>query len=366
MSYPATALSEYFSGGRISGQIRLHHGQLEFVSSIGDVFKYSLSDIIISRGGSADRYIYLKPKSDNNITFYTDDLSLLKNAEMMGRKDLYELSRKINSRFYLSVSAIVAVVVLFVGLGVWVVFKSNFIIKKISDMVPYSVENSLSQTMKEQALSTNKVLKDSLLYAELAKIYTPLIEAAADTNFHFSFTVIENSEINAFALPGGPVIIHAGLLQKAENTDEIAGVLAHEISHITLRHHLRGLIGNIGLFTLFRAAVGDITGLSASIINTGAALGSLTYSRGFETESDESGLKLLQKAGLNEQGLITFFTKLQKEQQLPETAEFLSTHPVPENRIKHLKKLIDNSSKGSHVNASLALIQKQIKKELTK
>ena len=172
----------------------------------------------------------------------------------------------------------------------------------------------------------------------LDSITRPLVQSVENKAFKFSFTIVEDGTMNAFALPGGAVVIHTELLEAADNAEEVAGVLAHEISHVTRRHHIRGIIGNLGIFFIIRALLGDVAGLSGDIATAGATLSSLKYSRGFETEADDEGYSLLLKAHIKPDGMIHFFEKLKKENPDAGMMDFLSTHPATSDRIENLNK----------------------------
>jgi predicted Zn-dependent protease len=138
------------------------------------------------------------------------------------------------------------------------------------------------------------------------------------------------------------VVIHTGLLEKAEGWNEVLGVLGHEVSHVTRRHHVRGVVSQLGAFYVLSLFLGDAGAIGGIILQTGAQLESLMYSREFETESDESGWEYLVKAGIHPGGMITFFEKLQKEYGLEDASQekmsFLSTHPATSDRIKTLRE----------------------------
>ena len=123
------------------------------------------------------------------------------------------------------------------------------------------------------------------------------------------FFIIEADEVNAFALPGGKIVIHSGLLTRAESWEEVAGVLSHEIAHVTQRHHIRGVISKLGVFTIVSFLIGDGTAVAATISEMGGQLESLAYSRSFEKEADNKGWDFLEQANINPEGMIVFFQK---------------------------------------------------------
>ncbi len=198
--------------------------------------------------------------------------------------------------------------------------------------------------MFPMATQGKKMIKDSLLDEYLKTVTGPLQAAVNDTNFRFTFYIVEDAELNAFALPGGHVVIHSGLISNAGSYEELAGVLAHELSHVTQRHHARGLINDVGMMALLGGIIGDGSDFYSSILYGGAQLTLLKYSRDMETESDTKGWEYLLKAGINPKGMISFFEKLEKEHEkvIAKEAEgvmsFMSTHPETKERIKSLEE----------------------------
>ena len=160
------------------------------------------------------------------------------------------------------------------------------------------------------------------------------------------FYFVKDPTINAFALPGGKVIIQTGLIEHAKSWEELLGVVSHELAHVTRRHHIRGVIDNLGLYVIISYLIGDISALSGTLINMGGDLASLSNSRSFETEADETGLDYLAAAGINPAGLISFFKTLQEESstKIDGYLSFMSTHPATDDRIEHLNKILKNKT----------------------
>ena len=174
-----------------------------------------------------------------------------------------------------------------------------------------------------------------------------LARQAAGPKYPYSFAMADYREINAFALPGGPVWIHRGVLHAATNESQVAGVLAHEVAHIAQRHAAsqltKGMMANLGL-GLLGAVLGGGAGGSAAQ----AAAGFLTngifmkFSRDDEREADQVGLQLMRRAGWDGRGMVELFEILQREaRRTPGSVEvFFSSHPSPQDRIERLRSEI--------------------------
>ena len=163
------------------------------------------------------------------------------------------------------------------------------------------------------------------------------------SEFRYTFKIVNASDINAFALPGGPMYVNRGMIEAAKNEGEMAGVMAHELSHVALRHatanaskqnNIENQLGTIGLI-LGGAILGG---------QTGAQLGGLVaqawqtkYSREYETQADILGAKIMANAGYDPRDLANMFQTIAR-QGGSRGPEFLSSHPNPENRYEKISQ----------------------------
>ncbi len=158
----------------------------------------------------------------------------------------------------------------------------------------------------------------------------------AESDYHYQFHVAVDPQINAFALPGGQIMVYTGLLKAADSATEVAGVLAHQISHVEKRHALRNLAYALG----WRAALGVALSNFSSVIwgDLASRLGSLNYSQELETEADMEGLEILRRAGIATNGAETFFAKMAAKGNAP--PHLLDRHPAGEERLATLRAAI--------------------------
>lgn len=164
------------------------------------------------------------------------------------------------------------------------------------------------------------------------------LAASAASPYTFRWILVDSPQVNAMAAPGGFVIVFTGLLRRAQSAEEVAGVLAHEVQHVVLRHSLRGLVRNLGwrvTLSLLLSGAGD---LGAPVAAWAEQLGSLRFSRDQETEADEHGVRLLRQAGIDPRGLATFFERLSQDKAEPPA--FLSTHPASDGRAARVRAWI--------------------------
>jgi predicted Zn-dependent protease len=162
-------------------------------------------------------------------------------------------------------------------------------------------------------------------------------------NFHF-FLLADRKTVNAFALPGGQVFLTTALFDRLASEDQLAAVLAHEIGHVVGRHSseqmAKGQLGKtlaaaFGVGTSDRGLKGMV---AAQAVNQ---VMQLRYGREDENESDEFGMKYMAQAGYDPHAMLELMQILKEANDGPTPPEFLSTHPLPETRIVHIKEILD-------------------------
>ncbi|MDP8980760.1 MAG: M48 family metallopeptidase [Acidobacteriota bacterium] len=202
------------------------------------------------------------------------------------------------------------------------------------------IGKGLAQEVERQA----KIINDPVISEYVNRIGQNLVRNS-DAKVPFTIKVIDSEDVNAFALPGGFFFVNSGLILKAENEAELAGVMSHEIAHVAARHGTRqatrGEIAN--LMTIPLIFMGGWAGYgarqAASIL---VPVGFLKFSRGFESEADMLGLQYMYKAGYDPTAFVDFFEKIESlEKRKPGTmAKVFSTHPMTDDRIRVAQKNI--------------------------
>lgn len=189
------------------------------------------------------------------------------------------------------------------------------------------------------------LVKDPLVNQYITSLGYKLVSHSDQANKKFSFFIVNDSNINAFAAPGRYIGINRGLISAAQSESELAAVMAHEVAHIT-QHHLprmfaankrRGLISTIALLAVIAAGGGNRELQKAGLVASIAARmqSSLNFTRHNESEADHVGIKILTAARFRPDSMAVFFERLQKDASLygSRTPEFLRTHPVTSRRI---------------------------------
>jgi predicted Zn-dependent protease len=237
--------------------------------------------------------------------------------------------------------------------------------------IPPEQQIDLGQKATRQVYATMPVLPDSSAVTQYVQsLGQKLAAEATGYKWHYEFHVANVSDINAFALPGGIIFVNLGTIQAAANEAQLAGVMAHEISHVILQHSICNAVKQqkVGLFAgLGQIAAGVLLGGAAGEmaqqgIGITAGLGFLKMSRGAEKEADLLGVGILYDAGFDPRGMSQFFETIQAKYGAG-GSQFMSDHPNPGNRSEYVDKEIASFiPKPSYVTTSPAFegVQKQI------
>jgi Zn-dependent protease with chaperone function len=203
----------------------------------------------------------------------------------------------------------------------------------------------IGQQSAVQAEQQLPILNDSQVQAYVNRIGQRLAQNAGGPQFQYQFRVVNASDINAFALPGGYVYVNRGVLDQAKNEGEVAGVLAHEISHVSLRHGThqasKAYAAQAGLSILGGILGGKVGQNTAQILNVVGGVGLnalfLKYSRDLESQADVRGAQILAASGYSPADMVSFFQTLESVDKSKKT-NWLSDHPAPPDRISRIQK----------------------------
>jgi predicted Zn-dependent protease len=216
----------------------------------------------------------------------------------------------------------------------------------VSAMVPVSWEEHLGQAVVEHLAPPAKRCTDTSLTTVISEILTALTTHSPTTPYTIRVILVNDPSINAFAAPGGTIVLLRGLLEKTQTPEELAGILAHELQHILNRHSTRALIQHVSMGLLLAAITGNTSGISGYGLEGARILGLLHYSRQNEEEADAGGMRMVLEAGIDPMGLIAFLELLKtKTSESPSILKYLSTHPGTEDRIEKLKLLAGQSQR---------------------
>ncbi len=201
-------------------------------------------------------------------------------------------------------------------------------------------EIRVSRQFRREARFRLKFIEDPEVELYVDRIGRRLLEAVGNTRYPYRFFVIEDSSVNAFAVPGGSIFLHSGLIRRVDTSDELASVVAHEIVHVNARHFAT-LSSNtdatmlIGMLSVFLAPVLGPAALAGPAV---AMTRQLEFSRQIEEQADNLGVGYLARAGYDPEAAVTFMKRMYRERILNPVGRpsYLLTHPLTQQRIINL------------------------------
>lgn len=347
-AYDAGAFHPGIESGRAWGKLRFNTSVASFASDKGG-FELPLSGMKLALGGANDRLIYLTHPDHPDVAIHTADHSVLKDALLQVHPELLAQVGSVRRRKRTALAMMISVLGGILAMLLCLVLAKDRIVAAVANTVPADWEVRLGDTAFEHLMANRREINDPQLNAQLAAITVPLVAGIKDSRYPFKFHIIEDPTLNAFAVPGGNVVVHSGLLLEAGRPEEVAGVLAHEIAHVTHRHGFRSIVSSLGLYQVLSLFVGDASSLLAVLANNSAFLIDRKFSRDFEREADNAGWDYLLQAHIDPSGMTDFFKKLKAEEakrleKMPGGAgaegalAILSTHPATDERMQSLEE----------------------------
>lgn len=240
------------------------------------------------------------------------------------------------------VAMVTAVVILFVLAVVYGVPKAS---RPIAAAIPAPWIEGLGKTMRANMLNQTRICT-AKAGARSLRLLRDRLAREIEIPYAIEVTVAEKDMVNAFALPGGQIVIFSKLLEITTSPDELAGILAHELGHAARRHPMEGAIRAAGLSLLIDMMVGDSSGLAGAAAGLGGILVAQSYSREAEREADRIALATLGKAGINPDGLARAFQHMAEERDkdakaidtkqtaLGRMTYYLRSHPYLADRME--------------------------------
>lgn len=229
-----------------------------------------------------------------------------------------------------TIGAIAATVLIGAGLLWW---RYDDVVTWLADRVSIANEKKLGDTVLKQLEEEGDIIEDGAAVDAVRAIGQRLTPASS---YEYRWLVQRDRTVNAFALPGGIIVVNSGLIQAIENADELAAVLAHEVQHVEQRHALKNMINNLGWAAGLLVVAGDVNAAAVLVLHQ---LGNNYFSRGVEEEADRIGYDTLVAAKIAPQGMVTLLEKL--DEAAPDGGpEWLSSHPDTARRIAAVRQLL--------------------------
>lgn len=347
---PTTATTGYLAtatrpaaAGEMAGELFVEAAGLCFRAG-ADSLEIPFARLAIAQAGNRVRF------TDNHQpgwVIYTREDRILSHPQLVQQTPLREslgaIRQSLEKRAIRKVIFIVGTAFLAFVLAAWLVISlaANWLLQK----VPPTWESELGRLALAQMGPTLKKVNNARWEQELEAIVKRLKTATPNSPYTFQFQVIDDPDPNAFALPGGQICVHSGLLEKARSPEEVAGVLAHEMAHVNQRHGLRQIVKTTAPRLLIRVFVDDQQGFLTLAADSSQLLLQQNYSRAAEREADALGWQYLLDARIDPRGMIGFFQTLEADPKLAQmdnaVLKPLRSHPLTRERIEYLQSLWD-------------------------
>jgi len=363
--YQGHGFHKSLPNGKASGTITVSAGMIRFEPGVSGAKNesFSIEGCEFSLGGASDRLVFIRHSSRPEWSFYTSDRGILNNPLLQNVPSIALQLQKAKRTRWFNHSILAAVLVAIVIIPLVLFSSMDTLTGFAAKQVPAEWEHKMGETVYAQYQIGEQLMPEDETKKHFLPIVDPLLMALDNPRFAPQFSIVNNPEINAFALPGGFVVINSGLILAADSADEMLGVLAHELSHVTEQHSVRNIISAASVYLSIDLLLGDVSGLLAMLADAAPLLLNQQFSRGFEREADAKGYELLVRANIDPRGLASFFEKLVVEQdkqleqvedetarELMITAEgLLSTHPATQERIAYILSLVEKNSKNKEV-----------------
>lgn len=340
VAYEAKAFSPRAKGVTFSGKLSIDETNLNFLSETLS-FAMPLAGMTYRSAGYNNAQIFFEHPDYPGTSIYTSDPRVTEDPILAQQPGFAPMAKKfVKGRKEVPLALIVLVAF---GAGVLMlilafILAKDPLVKFAANRIPIEWEQKLGDKILESLAAETPILTNSPHQGTINAITNRLLPTLGRTPYKFTFHIMEDSTVNAFALPGGHVVVLTGLLEEGATPEEIAGVLAHEIAHVTHRHNLRMLIERLGLAAFLQVVIGDM----GVIFSEGSrVLLEQRFSRNHEREADNTGWDYLIAAKIDPRGLTEFFKKLIKIEEkmgLPDSdaLALLNSHPATSERIAKL------------------------------
>lgn len=315
-----------------------------------------LSGLVVRRGGHNDEQIFFEHPQLPGWSIYSSDAALGKDP-VLAANPAHARQFKGAERSRRATPKPVLIGLAFLGLMlaglIFLWTQKDTIAEYIANRIPISWEASFGDRVFAQFENDGKMLTNSVWAGPVSNITSRLLPVVSQSGYEFKFHIMQDTNVNAFAIPGGHIVILTGLLEEAESAEEVAGVLAHEIAHVTRRHSLRNIVKSAGLLLVVQALLGDASGLLGLATEASRYLLEQKFSRDYEREADDTGWAYLEQANVDPRGMRLFFEKLKKMTEesgmgvMEGSLSLVNTHPTSQERIERLTAKWEQMTKKS-------------------
>lgn len=335
-------------GGRSGAEIYLDDRGIHARTGDGSEFTIRYVQCGLEQGGASDRMIFCRIP-DGTLTIFSEDRAFLpalaRRAGLAEKvKDLRASTKSEHRRGSLIA---LGLVVGLVALAVLAYFGIRAAARASAAALPIAVDVELGEIAEMAMLHDVMEVEDEVVIAAIAAIVDrlePHAETlAGDDDFEFRVRVIDGPEINAFALPGGPIFVYTGLIRHADAPEQVAAVIGHEMAHVTQRHGIKQIAGTLGVVAGVELLLGDVGGLLEVAVDLAEIAAITSYGRGMESDADAAAVETLIAAKIDPDHLARFFETMSEEEgiQVPAVLQWQSSHPRHAQRVEDIRALTD-------------------------
>jgi predicted Zn-dependent protease len=321
------------SAARRAATIRLSRTALEASIDGGTTILWPYEDIRLARRDQAEEPVRIEHGDGIPETLIVPDARILESLGDVAGTGRGRIARARRRSPLVVVGALVGVVLAMLALYRWGIPALAHVVAR---NLPIAWEERMGAGIADHLAPPERRCHRADGQRALERLLARLTSAEASP-YTFTIAVLDARTVNAFAAPGGSVVVLRGLIERARTPDELAGVLAHEVEHVLHRHATRMLIERASTGLLVGVLVGDVSGIIAFAAENASAL---SYSRQHEDEADADGLRLLVAAGIDPRGMISFYERLASDEgRTPQGFTYFSTHPAIGDRVTRLRQL---------------------------
>lgn len=340
--YEAHAFNPDLGSEVVGGQVQFDSWNLHFQSE-EVTLRIPLPRLKVELGEGEDERVYFSDPSQPEWKIYTLDESVLDHRALANESGVREqlskivTRRELSSRLKLTLWCL-AVFAVLACLG-WMA--TSFMARSLIARIPAEWEAEIGREVLEELQGEMQFVDDKERMAKLAALASPLTRKVGGTNQPFIFHIVENPEPNAYALPGGHVIVYTGMLDLVDRPEELLGVIAHEVAHVTQKHGFRKVMSGAGPFLIFGVFLRGGNGLLNMLSDNSGLLIQQSFSQEYETEADDVGWQYLVDANIDPRGMTELFLKLKGyelgQKLVSLTPQAFDSHPALEKRIARLE-----------------------------
>ena len=340
--YEAHAFNPDLGSEVATGQITFDSWNLHFHSE-EVTLRIPLPRLKVELGEGEDERVYFSDPSQPGWKIYTLDQSVLEDRALANTETVREqlsnivTRRELSSRLKVTLWCL-AIFAVLAWLG-WMA--TGFMARSLVARIPPEWEAEIGGEVLKELQAEMQFVDDKERVAKLAVLASPLTQRVGGTNQQFTFHLVESTEPNAYALPGGHIIVYTGMLDLVDRPEELLGVIAHEVAHVTQKHGFRKALSAAGPFLIFGVFLRGGNGMLSVLSDNSGLLIQQSFSQEYETEADDVGWRYLVEANIDPRGMTDLFLKLkgyEMSQKLTRlTPQAFDSHPALDKRLARLE-----------------------------